>query len=390
MSSTVKIFLFLFFPCILFGQTTSGGGSYDDDPRPDPLDWQDNANWTSASYPGSGTDVDGTLNLDGETLSFSNYMVLGSNTSPVNIEIATSNSDGTFSVGDVLIIYGNVTFANKAMPLSIEGTLIVVGDLSVSNQLDMSSDGTLVVSGTFTVNNGTQANYSGSGDVYAGSYGGDAVTTIDDGSGGDSSFTIEELDDPTNGIGDFGSEIEEFLGGDGSNPLPIKLGSFNAHQEKNSVILDWRTVSEDNFSHFEIYRVTNYGKSMMAEIPSTLNANGDGYYLIDETPQLGLNIYQIQAVDFDGYREWFEPVALVFQPQEVLFQLYPNAGKPEELVTDIYEDFSLQVYNLAGRKIFETIVKGKNLSELRGLEKGNYIFRYNINGHLETQRMIIR
>lgn len=321
-------------------------------------------------------------------------MVLGSNTSAVNIDIATSNNGGIFSVGDVLIVYGDVTFDNRAMPLTIAGTLIIVGNLTVNNQLNMTSNGTLVVSGAFNVSNGNQANYSGSGNVYAGSYVGDAQTTIDTGAGdGDSSFTIDELNDPVNGITtdlDFGTEIEDFLGGNGDTPLPIKLGSFVVHQEKNSVVLNWETVSEDNFSHFELYRVTADSKVLFAEINSTHNANGDQYLLVDEQPVLGLNIYQIQSVDYDGYREWFEPVTLVFQPEDVSFQLYPNAGRPDELVTDIYEDFTLEVFNLSGRKLLETRVQGKDLSELRSLEQGSYIFRYHINGHLETQRMIIR
>ena len=114
------LFSLTILPVILFGQATTGGGSYDDDPRADPLDWQDNASWTSATYPGSGTDGDSTLNLDGENLNLNHYTILGSNTSTVNIEVATSNNAGTFSIGDVTIIYGNVSFGNKANPLLYE------------------------------------------------------------------------------------------------------------------------------------------------------------------------------------------------------------------------------------------------------------------------------
>ena len=391
-------FYFVFLCCALFSislhaQTTFGGGSYDDDPRPTPLNWQSGASWTSTNYPGNGTDGDGTLNLDGETLNFNHYMKLGTNTSAVNVDVATSNNAGGFNVNDVLIIYGNVTFANKAMPLNISGTLIIIGNLTINNQFTMSSSGTLVVSGSFTVNNGAQASYSGTGDVYAGSYGGDAQTTIDSGAGdGDSSFTIDELNDPTNGLTntDFGTEIEEFVNGSGGTPLPIKLATFEAVQEKNSVNLIWKTTSEDNFSHFEIYRLTNDGAEIMSEVPSTLNANGDDYTLTDNQPSLGLNIYQIRSVDFDGYTEWFEPTTIVFQPQEVSFQLYPNAGTPSELKTDIYEPFTLEVFNISGEKLLTKKVIGKNLTFLSGLKEGNYIFRYDINGHLVTQRMIIR
>lgn len=293
----------------------------------------------------------------------------------------TITDNATFGAGGNVIIRENFTVSGSNSDVTVGGGFSVGGTADLGSENIAVEDGAvfsasdLISTGTLTIDNG--------GTVFVENTIDDGITVTNNNTGGDTDCT-------NNCCGSLCDPATDELTPEGNAVLPIKLSNFEVNQEENAVILQWSTVSEDNFSHFEIYRYVGTERELIAEVSSTFNPSGDDYFLSDEKPSLGLNIYQIRSVDFDGYTEWFPAATIVFQPKDVSFKLYPNSARPEELVTDIYEDFGLEVYNLAGRMILTTTVSGKDLSALGGLEKGSYIFRYNINSYLETQRMIIR
>jgi hypothetical protein len=172
--------------------------------------------------------------------------------------------------------------------------------------------------------------------------------------------------------------------------LPITLYSFDITSESNSLHITWESVSEDNFSHYELYKFSGEQSDKIAEVASTGNSEGDEYSFIDRAPALGKNIYQLRSIDFNGCAEWFPAKAVVFQPFDVDFKVFPNPGLPSELWTDIYEPFQLEVFDLSGNRIMLSTVNDKDLSATQLLKPGNYIFRYTINGHVVNQTMIIR
>jgi hypothetical protein len=343
--------------------------------------------------------------------------------------IGDLNLDGSTSIDmdteDSLIVWGDL-MQNSNSDLSItSGTLYVYGDMEITGNATFGAAGNVIIRGNFTNSSPGSNNpltIAGGFSVGGTANLGDENVTVEDGAvfkatdlTSSGTLTIAEggtvyvADDIDNGItvvnnntsgtdndctdnccGQYCDGSSDELSSEGESVLPITLASFSAVQEKNSVNLLWETLSEDDFSHFEVYKISNTDKKLICEVPSTLNNNGDNYTYTDMNPQLGLNIYQLRSVDFDGYTEWFTPISIVFQPTEVSFQIYPNAGVPEDLRTDIYEDFTLEVFNMAGARVMVTKVKNKDLNAVRSLPQGNYVFRYNINGHLVNQRMIIR
>jgi hypothetical protein len=84
--------------------------------------------------------------------------------------------------------------------------------------------------------------------------------------------------------------------------LPVTLAQFNGYLQNNTVLLKWKTSTEENASHFEIERSVNGAPFQKI---GTVNAKGDGsitadYSFIDNGPQPVSNVYRLKVVDKDG------------------------------------------------------------------------------------------
>lgn len=87
-----------------------------------------------------------------------------------------------------------------------------------------------------------------------------------------------------------------------STILPVKLLSFHARINGNSVVLDWTSSAEENFSRYEIER-SNTGSSFTSigsktVIPST--GAESRYSFTDLSPHPGVNFYRLKMIDVDG------------------------------------------------------------------------------------------
>lgn len=88
----------------------------------------------------------------------------------------------------------------------------------------------------------------------------------------------------------------------GNTTLPITLASFTALSTADAVKLNWSTYSEQNNSHFEIYRSTN--GTVFEKIATVKGANNSPvqqyYSYTDFNPFAGLSYYELKQVDNDG------------------------------------------------------------------------------------------
>ncbi len=372
----------------VFSQTSTTDGS-----------WQNNSNWNT-TYPGSGTDGDGTLNLDGETINFNNYITLGTNNNDVNVAVANSNFAGEFIVNDTLVIFGDVSFENKAMELTVtsNGVFIVFGSLSMNNQISVASDGLMVVTETFTMSgSGAQNDYSGAGNVYAGSYAGNAEAEIDasgDGSG-DSSFTIDDLS--TDGF----ETIEEFVGGGGTTPLPVELLYFTAVSSED-VTLSWSTSTEINNDYFLIERSED--GSNFYEI-GRINGNGNSsevleYSFIDRFVYSSIEYYRIKQVDFDGQFEYFKVLQVTTNVEDQLNEIvaYPTTVQDNFLKISSSNPMlirDIKFFNLSGglsKNLIENATQLNSLNyqiNISDLEKGIYLVKLTTSEGQEYNSQII-
>ncbi len=93
-------------------------------------------------------------------------------------------------------------------------------------------------------------------------------------------------------------------------PLPVTLSFFEVNMVDGQVVLTWQTLTEENFSHFEIERSTD-GQSW--EYLGFVDGKGrsyvpSNYSFYDYHMAEGYYYYRLVANDFDGYTEYFGPV----------------------------------------------------------------------------------
>lgn len=99
--------------------------------------------------------------------------------------------------------------------------------------------------------------------------------------------------------------------------LPIQLESFTGVRIGNKIKLSWRTQSETNNDYFTIYR-SQHGLEywqLVANVQGTGNSSiPNDYNYIDPYPVNGLNYYVLMQTDYDGRREQFPPIVVMFTP----------------------------------------------------------------------------
>ncbi|WP_167856234.1 T9SS type A sorting domain-containing protein [Hymenobacter metallicola] len=156
--------------------------------------------------------------------------------------------------------------------------------------------------------------------------------------------------------------------------LPVVLTRFAAERQKAAVVIRWTTSSERNSAHFEVQRSVN-GKDF--EVVTTVAGQGQStrstqYEALDQQATAQLAYYRLRQVDLDGTAA-FSPVATVRPIVDV--QLYPN---PVEDVVQIQMPQSVggvnvQITDLTGRLVTQSILDGAGQMDVRGLPPGTYL-----------------
>lgn len=156
-------------------------------------------------------------------------------------------------------------------------------------------------------------------------------------------------------------------GVDRQTPLPVELVSFTAKKKDNrDVIAEWKTVFEQNTSHFEIevakgntdYQSGRFVK--IGEVVSPGNSNTERAYSFTDTEvgKTGVRYYRLKIVDRDN-TFIYSPVRPVVFNNDIQWQVYPNPSNG--IYNFIYqlnqnETVSLKVYDVNGK-----LVKQMNL-----------------------------
>ncbi len=337
--------------------------------------WSDNNSWVDNAAIGTinlPTPVDFDITIYG-------YINVGSYGSNQDLTFAANRDLYNFIVNDTLVVYGNVDFANKAMNLVIGsgGLLIVLGNLNMDNKIDIASDGILVVQGTFN-KTGSQGTYTGSGNVYAGAYAGDASTLVPD--------TQEK-----NTGSDLSSDLPavwEFLGGGGNLLLPVVLTNFSGVQVGNSVFLSWTTATERNNDYFTVERSKDgiFFESIGKVDGIGTSNQSQSYEFLDTHPFSGISYYRLKQTDFDGITETFRPIYISHESSELMAMVYPNPSMYDELNisltgTNMNSPVKVRILNANGYVVLEKDLNtGHSINHLekldvKSLPSGYYIIK---------------
>ncbi len=167
-----------------------------------------------------------------------------------------------------------------------------------------------------------------------------------------------------------------------SEILPVHLLSFTAQKRGDKNILQWRSATEANSSHYEMER-SNDGKDYkkIGKVPAAgAPAN---YSFTDENPFRDLNYYRLKMVDKDGTHA-FSVIRVVHNAEGISrLSLYPNPVKDAvtlKVFSDKTKTLQVDIVNAEGKLIQSQklgLNEGANTRTLNlaNLPKGTYFAR---------------
>ncbi|MFT3912315.1 MAG: M12 family metallo-peptidase [Ferruginibacter sp.] len=171
-----------------------------------------------------------------------------------------------------------------------------------------------------------------------------------------------------------------------TTPLPVRNLGLTAHKEGSKAILNWKTSSELNSSHFNVQRSAdgiNF-TSTLGSVDAAGNSNTiTNYGFQDISPMLKWNYYRVEEVDVDGSKTLSNTVALSFDKNGPIV-VYPNptAG---QLSVDYNSSTSgkleLRIIDSKGALVMMRsidVVAGRTVNsfDVSKLAAGVYLIRY--------------
>ncbi|MFW5851742.1 MAG: hypothetical protein ACOCWB_05935 [Bacteroidota bacterium] len=126
-------------------------------------------------------------------------------------------------------------------------------------------------------------------------------------------------------VAHFNEGVQDVLG----EVLPIELSFLKAKRYNDDILIEWQTLSEDNNSHFTLYR--SFDGINFNEIAVILGAGIShdvrNYTYTDDISHDGLVYYKLDHTDFDGATQSYSKIIVV-----------PYSQKSHETIFDISSD----------------------------------------------------
>lgn len=148
--------------------------------------------------------------------------------------------------------------------------------------------------------------------------------------------------------------------------IPVELISFTANQIDKKVLLNWKTATETNNSHFEIerkFKNQDWEKLGFISGSGTITEYRDYFYEDDFSmlPYNGTVLYRLKQVDYNGTFEYSDVIAVdvEFIPTEIsLSQNFPNPFNPTTTIKywlNIEANARIIIYNSLGQEIEQVV-----------------------------------
>ncbi|MEO5909142.1 MAG: T9SS type A sorting domain-containing protein, partial [Ginsengibacter sp.] len=168
-------------------------------------------------------------------------------------------------------------------------------------------------------------------------------------------------------------------------PTPVKLVSFTARQNGNSVSLDWSTSQELNNNYFQVER-SDDGNSNWTVLTTVRGAGNSqvakSYNTLDANPLSGLNYYRLKQVDINGNHEYSRIVNIKMGTQKASIFVLANPFHNTLSVNFVSASLQLvtaRLIDITGKQIALEqwpVSNGnstKYFSNIGGLQHGIYI-----------------
>jgi trimeric autotransporter adhesin len=167
-------------------------------------------------------------------------------------------------------------------------------------------------------------------------------------------------------------------------PLPLTLVDIKGQLSGNDGLLTWKTVSEENVSHFEIERSTDNRRYSTIGSKAAANSSGVNNYSFTDfgvadftTPVV---FYRLKMKDIDGKSVYSKVIAINLKNMQAVVMLYPNPVKQSTtLMISVLkkEKLTYSIIDQQGRVVSQQNIvanEGSNLVsiETTGLSTGSY------------------
>jgi hypothetical protein len=143
--------------------------------------------------------------------------------------------------------------------------------------------------------------------------------------------------------------------------LPVTLTSFTAIAQNKTVVLNWKTASENNIDNYKLERSAD-GRNFhpLASIPG-LNIMGASYNYTDNFPLGGVSYYRLNIQGNAGYQKYSQTVS-VKSGKENLITIFPtiwHQGEDMNITNDNKEKLNIYFFNASGQLITTTTTETK-------------------------------
>jgi hypothetical protein len=150
--------------------------------------------------------------------------------------------------------------------------------------------------------------------------------------------------------------------------------SFNAQKkDNNDVLVEWKTVSEQNISHFEIelargdinFQNNNFEKIGQVTSPGNSNSERSYSFTDNEAGKLAIRYYRLKIV-YNDNTFFYSPVRQVIFDDDIQWQVYPNPSNGEyKFLYNLAqnESMNVKVYDVNGRLVKEMKLIGNGYVE---------------------------
>lgn len=146
--------------------------------------------------------------------------------------------------------------------------------------------------------------------------------------------------------------------------LPVDLVYFQTHAIEGKVLMEWKTMSEENSESFTILRSTDgvIYEPIYSETAAGTCACINIYNFTDENPPSGIVYYKLRQKDFDGKWKDYKINSVLVDANNHSITVVPNKiknGRINITFSNPDKRNDLMILSAKGTEVFSTIVQGE-------------------------------
>jgi hypothetical protein len=162
-----------------------------------------------------------------------------------------------------------------------------------------------------------------------------------------------------------------------TSTLPLRLLSFDAKRNGNSVDLNWTIADNEDGKEYTVQRADNGGPfRSIGVVKAEKNTSVASYKWKDELKEYNRYHYRLQMVAKDGKVSYSRVVQIMYTSQGAESIYYDNSHEQLHILRADNSVYSWKVFDMSGRNLLSGgKVNGKQLINVSRLPKGEYIIQ---------------